>query len=38
MAKPVLRHRIMLTPEKEMEGITPDNLIENILKSLDVPR
>ena len=38
MAAPVLRHRIMLTPEKEMEGITPDDLIDSILKILEVPR
>lgn len=38
MATPVLRHRIMLTPEKEMEGITPDDLIESILKAMEVPR
>jgi MoxR-like ATPase len=38
MAPHVLRHRIMLTPEKEMEGISPDDLIGNILKSVEVPR
>jgi MoxR-like ATPase len=38
MAPHVLRHRIMLTPEKEMEGITPDDLTESILKGLEVPR
>ncbi len=38
MAPHVLRHRIMLTPEKEMEGITADELIQNILKSIEVPR
>ncbi|MBL0358699.1 MAG: MoxR family ATPase [Chitinophagaceae bacterium] len=38
IAGPVLRHRIILTPEKEMEGITPDELIDNILKSIEVPR
>jgi MoxR-like ATPase len=38
MAPHVLRHRIMLTPEKEMEGITADELISNILKSIEVPR
>ena len=38
MAPHVLRHRIMLTPEKEMEGITPDELISNIIQSLEVPR
>jgi len=38
MAPHVLRHRIILTPEKEMEGITADDLIDNILKSIEVPR
>jgi len=38
MAPHVLRHRIMLTPEKEMEGISPDDLIDNILKAVEVPR
>jgi MoxR-like ATPase len=38
MAPHVLRHRIMLTPEKEMEGISPDDLIENILKGIEIPR
>ncbi len=38
MAPHVLRHRIMLTAEKEMEGITADDLIDNILKAIEVPR
>ena len=38
MAAPVMRHRIILTPEKEMEGITPDELIENITSNIEVPR
>lgn len=38
MAAPVMRHRIILTPEKEMEGITADELIENIIKTIEVPR
>ena len=38
MAPHVLRHRIMLTPEKEMEGILPDDLIGNILNTVEVPR
>jgi MoxR-like ATPase len=38
MAPHVLRHRIMLTPEKEMEGISPDDLIDSILKNIEVPR
>ena len=28
---PALRHRIILTPEKEMEGKTPDDIIQTIL-------
>ena len=38
MVPHVLRHRIMLTPEKEMEGMSPDELIGIIIKSLEVPR
>jgi MoxR-like ATPase len=38
MAPHVLRHRVILTPEKEMEGLTADDLIGNILKSVEVPR
>lgn len=38
MASPVLRHRIILTPEKEMEGLTADDLIDSILKAIEVPR
>ena len=34
----VLRHRILLTPEREMEGLTPDEVIQSILKKLEVPR
>ncbi len=38
MAVPVMRHRIILTPEKEMEGITPDELVQNIISNIEVPR
>jgi MoxR-like ATPase len=38
MAVPVMRHRIILTPEKEMEGFTADELINNIISKIDVPR
>lgn len=34
----VLRHRIMLTPEKEMEGASADEVIALILKKVEVPR
>ena len=38
VAPPVLRHRIVLTPEKEMEGVTPDEMITTILSSIEIPR
>ncbi|RCH53728.1 magnesium chelatase [Mucilaginibacter hurinus] len=34
----VLRHRIMLTPDKEMEGVTPDDVIAQIIQKIEVPR
>lgn len=34
----VLRHRIMLTPEREMEGISTDEVIAEIVKAVEVPR
>lgn len=38
MAYPVLRHRIMLTPDKEMEGVTTNETIQQIIEKLEVPR
>lgn len=38
VAAPVLRHRIMLTPDKEMEGITPDEVIAQIIQKIEIPR
>jgi MoxR-like ATPase len=38
MAPPVLRHRIRLTPEAEIEGLTPDGCIQALLAQVDVPR
>jgi MoxR-like ATPase len=38
MIVPVLRHRIILTPEKEMEGGTEDDVIREIIQSLEIPR
>ncbi|PWU02127.1 MAG: magnesium chelatase [Bacteroidetes bacterium] len=35
---PVLRHRIILTPEKEMEGATTDDVIAQIIHSMEIPR
>ena len=35
---PVLRHRVILTPEREMEGFTTDKVIEMIIQTVEVPR
>ena len=35
---PVLRHRIILSPDKEMEGVTEDVVIRQIIHGMDVPR
>ncbi|MBC3540945.1 AAA family ATPase [Rufibacter sediminis] len=38
LAPSVLRHRIQLTPEREMEGGTPDDVIKQIIQKTEVPR
>ncbi|NPA46651.1 MAG: MoxR family ATPase [Chlorobi bacterium] len=37
-AVPVLNHRIIVKPEKEMEGVTPSDVIAQILDHAQVPR
>jgi len=38
VAAPVLRHRIMLTPDKEMEGVSPDDVVTQMIQKIEVPR
>lgn len=38
MMVPVLRHRIILSPEKEMEGIRPEDVLKQIINKIEVPR
>ena len=38
VAAPVLRHRLMLTPEQEMEGRSTDEAVRRVLADVDVPR
>jgi MoxR-like ATPase len=33
-----LNHRLILTPESEMDGISLETVIQEILKSVEVPR
>jgi MoxR-like ATPase len=38
IAAPVLRHRIVLKPESELDGLRPDDVVQRILSSVPVPR
>jgi MoxR-like ATPase len=38
VAEPVLRHRLILTAESELDGVTLSQVISNLLKQIPVPR
>jgi MoxR-like ATPase len=38
VAKPVLNHRLILTPEAEMEGLTTEDVVNEIIQTIEVPR
>lgn len=38
LVRPVYRHRVILKPDAEVEGLTPDTAIARILARVDVPR
>jgi methanol dehydrogenase regulatory protein len=33
-----LRHRIAVSPEREMEGLSTDEVIRQILEGIEIPR
>ncbi|WP_430641059.1 AAA family ATPase [Dokdonia sinensis] len=35
---PVMRHRLILSPEREMEGMTTEQVIDMIVQSVEIPR
>lgn len=35
---PVMRHRILLSPESEIEGYTPDQVLQQLMQTVDAPR
>ena len=37
-ALPVLRHRLLLKPEAELEGLSPDQVVRDLVKTVEVPR
>jgi MoxR-like ATPase len=38
VAVPALKHRIVVSPEKEMEGVTSDQIVQQIIESIEIPR
>ena len=36
--RPVLRHRMMLRPEADLEGVTPDQVLEDVVRAIEVPK
>lgn len=38
IAKPTLRHRIILTPDAEMEGVSTDEVLDTIFSKIEIPR
>ena len=38
IATPVLQHRVIITPEREMEGLTTPQIINEILQSVEIPK
>ena len=38
IALPVLRHRVRLTPEAEIEGLTPDGCLQSLIAQVEIPR
>ena len=37
-AIPVLQHRVIVTPEREMEGVTSKQVIKQMLETIEIPR
>jgi MoxR-like ATPase len=37
-SQPVLRHRVVLRPEADLEGITPDQALDEVLRAVEVPK
>jgi len=37
-APAVLRHRVVLKPEADLEGLTPDQIISDVLRAVEVPK
>ena len=38
LARPVLRHRVAVRPEAELEGVTAEGVLDQVLATVPVPR
>jgi len=38
VASPILAHRIILTPEREMEGLTAEKVVLQLIETIEIPR
>jgi MoxR-like ATPase len=38
LATPVLRHRVILAPELELEGVTADAALQTLIERVEAPR
>ena len=38
LVAPVLRHRVLLSPETEIEGMSADRCLEEVVRRVPVPR
>jgi MoxR-like ATPase len=37
-AVPVFRHRLVLRPEADLDGLTADQIVADVLAAVDVPK
>jgi MoxR-like ATPase len=37
-ALPVFRHRVLLKPEADLEGLTSDQVIKQVISAVEVPK
>ncbi len=38
VVKPTLRHRLIVRPELELDGVTADGLLDSVLATVPTPR
>jgi MoxR-like ATPase len=38
IAPPILRHRMILKPEADLEGVTPDQVVAEVVAGIAVPK